>query len=121
MPSSYATCDESFADSHFVSLGPPVTICLQLRKLSWRKKKKNIFHDVIHRFIDCSQDKIAYNVNKLRNYFSKEILEFRTLSFWPSFGCFINEKSFLISPPSQISRYSVHKKKKKKKVDILEI
>ena len=114
MPSSYATCDESFADSHFVSLGPPVTICLQLGKLSWRKKK-HIFHDVIHRFIDCSQDKIAYNVNKLRNYFSKEILEFRTLSFWPSFGCFINEKSFLISPPSQISRYSVHKKKKKEK------
>lgn len=61
-------------------IGPQVTICLQLGKLSWKKKKKNIFHDVIHRFSDCSQDKIAYNVNQLRNYFYKEISGFRTLS-----------------------------------------
>ena len=78
MPSSYATCDESFAGSHFVSLGPQVTICLQFGKLSWRKKK-TFFHNAIHRFSDCSQDKIAYNVNQLRNYFYKEISGFRTI------------------------------------------
>ena len=113
MPSSYATCDESFADSHFVSLGPQVTICLQLGNLSWREKKKNIFHDVIHRFSDCSQDKIAYNVNQFRNYFSKEISGFRTLSHWRSFECFINEKSFLISSRTNKQILCSFKKKKK--------